>query len=194
MQKGTITRRGDSWFLTSRDTVLKDGQLIRKQRMVKLANHSNRYLKESDLSDLANDILQNVQAAVKCPQSANGFNDYFQTTYLPAIRRTKAASTARAYESYFKAYIKPRLAGQSLRDVDIRAVATLLESAASMHKLNCDTVKKIRSIISAVYTFAMTHGDIHLRSQHDNPASRASIGESASKPKETAWPSQEEFP
>src|SRR6202041_2249349 len=118
MQKGTITRRGDSWFLTYRDTALKDGQLIGKQRMVKLANYSDRYLKESDLDELAAEILQDAQASVKCPQSANGFNEYFEETFLPATRRTKAASTARAYESYFKAYIKPRLAGYSLRDVD----------------------------------------------------------------------------
>jgi hypothetical protein len=32
------------------------------------------------LSDLAADILQNAQAAVKCPQSASGFNEYFQET------------------------------------------------------------------------------------------------------------------
>lgn len=192
-QQGTISRRGDSWFLSYRDSILKDGKLTRVQKMVKLADVSDRYRRESDLADLVREKLDAAQSATRCPASNGGFNQYFEETYLPAIRKTKAASTVACYAEYFRLYIKPRMEGFSLRDVTIRTVAQLLESAASMHKLNSGTAKKIRSILSAVFSFAISKGDVAARSEQDNPARRASIGESAKPPKPTACPSSEEF-
>jgi integrase len=191
-QQGSIHRKGDSWYLRYRDFFLVEGKLIRKQKVVFLAHYSDRYRRESDLADLVKDKLDRVRASEKCPQSASEFNEYAETVYLPSIARTKAASTAAAYEAYLSRYILPRTEGLALRDITIKTVSDLLESAATMHQLNTETVKKIRSVLSAIFTFAAQKGDVPARSKHDNPARTAMIAESATKPKPTACPTTDE--
>jgi integrase len=192
-QQGTVSKRDGRWYLSYRDSVLVNGQLVRKQKMEKLADVGDRYRCESDLADLVREKLDAAQAVVKAPKSASEFNQYFEDTYLPAIRCTKAPSTVACYKEYFRLYIQPHLEGYALRDVNIRKVAQLLESAASLHKLNTDTTKKIRSILSAVFSFAISNGDFPARSEQDNPARRAYIGASAAKPKPTRCPTSAEF-
>jgi len=48
-----------------------------------------------------------------------------------------------------------------------------------MHKLNRDTVTKIRSVLSGIFSYAMSEGHFPARSAADNPASRARIGHTA---------------
>jgi len=61
-----------------------------------------------------------------------------------------------------------------------------------MHSLNTDTVGKVRSIISGIFTYAMGKGHFPARAKSDNPASRALIPESATKPKRTVAASRED--
>lgn len=190
-QQGTVTRRGASWYLSYRDSVLKDGKITRVQKMVKLCDHSDRYRRESDLSDLVAEKLQSAVTVTKCPQAASEFNSYVRDVYLPYVKLRKAASTAACYETYLERYILPRTEGLALRDFSVKIVADLLESAARMHKLNTETCKKIRSIISAVFHLAANKGDVP--AGFANPASHAMIGESAIEPAATACPSAEQF-
>lgn len=61
-----------------------------------------------------------------------------------------------------------------------------------MHKLNSDTVGKVRSILSGIFTYAMGKGHFPGRSAADNPASRALIPEGASEPSETVAATRED--
>jgi hypothetical protein len=61
----------------------------------------------------------------------------------------------------------------------------VLEDVANMHSLNVDTVGKIRSILSAIFTYAIGKGDFPARSAAENPASRSLIPEAATEPKQT---------
>lgn len=54
------------------------------------------------------------------------------------------------------------------------------------------TVTKIRSILSGVFSFAISEGHFPARSAADNPASRARIPESATEPKRTVAATREE--
>ena len=51
-QKGCVCRKGNGWFLKYRENVIVNGQIIRKQMCVKLADHGDRYRCEKDLDDL----------------------------------------------------------------------------------------------------------------------------------------------
>jgi hypothetical protein len=61
-----------------------------------------------------------------------------------------------------------------------------------MHRLNEDTIGKVRSVLSAIFTYAMGKGHYPSRSAADNPASRALIPESATEPEETVAASRED--
>jgi len=191
-QQGYIFKKNGSWFLRYRDDFLVDGKIVRKQKCVQLAEVCDRYRRESDLADLVEEKLAGVKAAAKCPQSAGSFVEYVENTYLPFVERSKKPSTYAGYRSYWLRYIKPRVGDYLLRDFNVAVVSSLLEDVAAMHALNVDTVAKIRSVLCAVFTYAMGKGHFPGKSAADNPASCALIPESAKQPAETVAASREE--
>jgi hypothetical protein len=91
--------------------------------------------------------------------------------YLVAVR---PAHHERLYAcgipDYWTRYLKPRVGKYALRDFTVAVVSRLLEDIANMHKLNTDTVGKIRSILSGIFKYAMGKGDFPGKSAADNPA------------------------
>jgi integrase len=64
-------------------------------------------------------------------------------------------------------------------------VSNLLEGIANAHALNTATAGKVRSILSGIFTYAMGKGHFHGTDASQNPASRALIPESATRPGRT---------
>jgi integrase len=191
-QQGSVHRKGPSWYLRYRDSFLVNGVLTRKQKIVFLAHVSGRYRREGDLKDIIEEKLSGVKAAAKCPESARPFTDYVENIYMPFVLRTMKASTYAGYQSYWKRYLKPRVGDYILRDFTVAVTSELLDSIVKMHKLNCDTIGKVRSILSGIFTYAMGKGHFPGRSAADNPASRALIPEGAGDPGETVAATREE--
>src|SRR5712692_5495650 len=107
-QTGYVFRNGSSWFLRYRDNFVIEGKIVRKQKCIKLADISDRYRRESDVTDLVTEKLTGVKVAALCPQSSSSFVDYVENTWLPFVKRSKKASTYAGYRSYWLRYIKPR--------------------------------------------------------------------------------------
>jgi integrase len=191
-QQGFVFRKGGSWFLRYRNDFNVDGKIVRKQKCEKLAEYGDRYLRASDLANLAKEKMDAVSAADKCPRSSDSFVTYVEETYLPFVKRTMKPSTHRAYETYWRRYLKPRVGKYVLRDFTVAIVAGLLKGIASMHTLNTDTVGKIRSILSGIFSYAISEGHFPARSKMDNPACGARIPEKATEPKPTVAASRDE--
>jgi len=181
-QKGFVFRKGKSWFLRYRENVNQDGQILRKQKCVWLADYSDRYRTKSDLRDLVSEKIANVKEADRTPHSSDPFTEYVEQVYLPFVQRTMKPSTYAGYKSYFERYLKPRVDEYALRDFTVAVVSSLLEQVANQHTLNTDTVGKVRSILSGIFTYAIGKGHFPARSASENPASRALIPESATEP------------
>jgi integrase len=184
-QGGFVFKKGGSWFLRYRDNFVVDGVLVRKQKCVRLAAVCDRYRRKGDLDDLVSAQLSRVQASAKCPNSSDLFVSYVEKIFLPYMARTVKPSTYAGYLTYFERYIKPFAGNYALRDFTVAVVSNILESAAKTHTLNTDTVTKIRSILSAVFSYAMGKGHFPGTAASDNPASRALIPETATEPKRT---------
>lgn len=165
---------------------------MRKQKCVKLADYGDRYRCERDLRDLIAEKLSGVRQASKCPHSSDLFPGYVEEVYLPFVQRTMKPSTYSGYKTYWERYIKPRAGKYALRDFTVAVVSELLADVAHMHKLNTDTVGKVRSILSGIFTYAMGSGHFPGKSAADNPASRALIPESATVPGRTVAATREE--
>lgn len=127
--------------------------------------------------------MGSVRAAAKCPHSSDAFIGYVEDVYLPFVQRSMKPSTHNGYRTYWERYIKPRVARYALRDFTVAIVSGLLDDIASVHSLNTDTVGKVRSILSGIFTYAMGKGHFPARSKADNPASCALIPEGATAPK-----------
>jgi integrase len=184
-QTGHVYLQCGKWYVRLRMNFPENGKIVRKQKAIFLAEKSGRYRQESDLAELAQEKLAGVKAAEKCLRSAELFIEYVKNTWLPFVARSKKPSTAAGYGSYWHRYIKPRVEGLALRDFDVAVISSLLEDAAEMHKLNVDTVGKVRSILSAIFTYAIGHGHFPAKSMQDNPAHSALIPETATEPKAT---------
>jgi len=183
-QQGYVFRKGNRWYLRYRDNFNEDGQIVRKQKCVHLADYCDRYRAKADLDDLVAEKLGAVRDAAKCSRSSDPFMEYVEEVYLPFVARTMKASTYAGYSTYWKRYIKPRIGEYALRDFTVAIVAGLLKTIANQHTLNRDTVTKIRSILSGIFTYAMSEGHFPGRNALENPASRARIPESAVEPVE----------
>jgi integrase len=173
-QKGCVWRKGNSWFLRWRE----NGKLKNKH----LAPHCDRYRTKSDLDDLAAEVMAHVKRAAKCPHSSDSFTEYVEDFYLPFVLRAKKPSTYAGYKTYFERYIKPRVGEYALRDFTVAIVAGLLKDIASAHDVNRDTVTKVRSILSGIFSFAMSEGHFPGKNAEENPASKARIPETAKEP------------
>src|SRR5215472_14395710 len=184
-QQGYIFKRGGSWFLRYRDNFSVNGEITRKQKCVKLADYCDRYRCERDVQPLADEKMATVKQAAKCSHSGIMFTEYVEKVFLPMVERTKKPSTYAAYQTYYERYMKPWTADYALRDFTIAIVSSILEGAADMYELNTETVKKIRSIISAVFHYAITKGSFPAKSNAENPASCAAIPETAKDPEGT---------
>jgi integrase len=184
-QTGHVYLQCGKWYVRLRMNFLENGKIVRKQKAIFLAEKSGRYRQESDLAELAQEKLAGVKAGEKCPQSAELFVEYVENTWIPFVARSKKPSTAAGYRSYWLRYIKPRVEGLALRDFTIAVVSSLLKDAAEMHTLNVDTVGKVRSILSAIFSYAIGNGHFPAKSAQDNPAHAALIPETATEPEET---------
>jgi integrase len=187
------TSKGKYWVLRYWHDVLEDGSMVCKQKCVKLADYCDAYRCESDLKDLVSKKMTEVRNASKCPHSSDRFSDYVEAVYLPFVRRTMKPSTYAAYKTYFERYIKPWVGKSALTDFTVAIVAGLLKDIARTHVVNTETVGKVRSILSGIFTYAMSEGHFPARSKEDNPASCARIpDELATKPKRTRAATRED--
>jgi integrase len=191
-QQGFVFRKGGSWFLRYRDNFLVDGRTVRKQKCVKLADYGDRYRRPKDLKDIVAEKMSKVGQASKCPHSSDSFQSYVEAVYFPFVMRTKKPSTYNKYYDHWRRYIKPRTGKYVLRDFTVAIVSSLLEDVASAHALNTSTVGDLRNTLSGIFTYAMGKGHFPAASASDNPASRALIPESATKPKRTVAATREE--
>jgi len=137
--------------------------------------------------------LAEIRAAEVCPHSVDTFTSYVEDIYLPFIQCTKKPSTYAGYRTYFERYIKPRVGNYALRDFTVAVVAALLKDIAKTHQVNTDTVTKIRSILSGIFTYALSQGHFPGRSSSENPACRVRIPESAAKPEPTFGATRDEW-
>ena len=149
---GYVFRKGPSWFLRYRENRNENGEIVRKQKCVFLAEYCDRYRTKSDLHELVAEKLAGVREAAKCPRSSDPFREYVEDVYLPFVLRTMKPSTYAGYSTCWKRYLRPRVGKYALRDFSVAIVAGLLKDIANTYEVNRDTVTKVRSILSGIFT------------------------------------------
>ena len=144
------------------------------------------------MDDLVAEKLASVRQAAKCPHSSDLFVSYVEETYLPFVLGAKKPSTYAGYKACFERYLKPRTGNYALRDFTVAIVAQLLRDIARNYKVNRDTVTKVRSLLSGIFSYAMSEGYFPARSAADNPASKVRIPDCAVEPERTVAATPEE--
>ncbi len=180
-QHGYRFKKDGAWYLRYRDNFSEGGKIVRKQKCVKLAEYSDRYRRESDLDDLVAEKMAGVRQAAKCAHSCDSFATFVDDTYLPYVRENKKASTAAGYRSYWLSYIKPRTAHLALRDFTMAITSNLLSDIAAACPLNVETIGKIRSILSGIFTYALATGAFSRQERRRQSVCRGATAEGQTK-------------
>ena len=106
----------------------------------------------------------------------------------PYAKRTTKPSTYASQETFWRLYIKPRVAKYALRDFTTPKVYELLNDVACTHKVNVRSVEKLRSILHGIFKYAINTGAFPGK----NPTDEVMIPESATKPKPTVAATRDE--
>jgi len=133
-----------------------DGKLIRKQKMREACEHGDRYRCPSDLDELVAEKISGVRQASKCPHSSDSFESLRRGSLFALRAAHKESVHPRRLQNILGTLHQAQ--GREVRAFVISPVAIvscLLEEVANMHSLNTDTVGKVRSIISGIFTYAM---------------------------------------
>ncbi|HXN22865.1 MAG TPA: hypothetical protein VOA41_09010 [Candidatus Dormibacteraeota bacterium] len=162
MQKGQVFRKGASWFLRYRDSVMKNGVPTRVRICRRLAPFCDRYRSKKSVESLALEILGPINSGRAQAESTISVEEWITNYYLPYVREQKRPSTAKGYRDIFKRYLKGKfLKGNvdiSLRDFRCVEGDRLLAAVAHEWDLSHTTLKHVKSFLSGVFTFAKRQG------------------------------------
>jgi integrase len=175
---GNIVRRGKSWFLRFRDWRVADGKLTRVPVCQKICEVEKGYRSKkapADVRQRADEMLVPINASKGTPQATQLVTDYAEKVYFPHIadRNRLRPSTYAGYAARWR-QIKPYVEGLRLRDVEPSDVTKLLERIARSTKLNRESIRSLRNLLSNIFTHALNDKGI-LPKGYANPVRFAKL-------------------
>jgi integrase len=180
-QEGYIWRINRSWYGRWWEDVLRDGQVVRRQRSRKLAEYGERYRTVRDVRPLLNEILLPVNERRTRPESTLLVSQFVESCYLPFVEENFKPSTVAGYNYIWEKYISPRLNGIVVRDFRTVDAANLLAEVHRSHKVGRTMLKHVKSFLSGVFTYAKNQGVL----DGVNPVRDAAIPRKAATSKDT---------
>lgn len=187
-QKGFVFRKGDSWFLRYRDTVIENGELRRKLMCKRLAPVCDRYRIKKDLKGLVDDILGPINSGRARAESTVTVADFAENQWLPWARENCKPSTVAGYETLWKSYLAPHLQEISLRDFRTVDACNLFAEILRHHKIGRSTLQHCKHRLSGIFTLARNLGALDT----PNPIQGAMIPKAAAAPTKTYAATPEE--
>lgn len=188
MQRGYIFRKHRSWYGRWWEDAIVDGQQIRRQRCVKLADYCDRFRSESDVQPLLDERLKPLNEGRSDARSTLPVSKYIADHFLPAMKECLKPSTVRGYDIIFRCYLKPYLNTVSLRDFRCVDASRLLAAIHRQTKVRRGQLRHCKTMLSAVFKYAKQQGLI----DGVNPVKDAAIPRSAERSTPTQAVSLEE--
>jgi integrase len=158
MQTGQIFERGKSWVIKFYETVLVDGQPVRRRVLKRLAAKGLDYPDKKSVESLAAEMLEPVNKQV-APASTEALVSFLEFVYLPACKKELRPSTAAGYEDMLR-LVKPHLHGLRVREVEPRHMDKLLRDVAATPTKSGQmrahtTLTNCRNFLSGAFRYAI---------------------------------------
>jgi integrase len=181
-QNGYIFKLGRSWFGRWREDSIVEGKVVRTQRCEKLADYCDRYRCKADVRPLLVEKLKPINERKLRPEATLTVAEYAENFYLPRIEREFKPSTAAGYRTFWKTYLMSQREMQlRLRDFRCVDATNLLAAIHYKHGISRSTLKRVKSILSGIFTYAKQQGAL----DGPNPIEDAAIPRAAKGPQET---------
>jgi integrase len=165
-----------SFHVRYRVPELKDGQPVRVLKSQKLVSavspdgkKDERYWLSKDgtpckaLQDLCDEFMRQVNPSNRVEDMP--VVDFWEKHYFPFIRENKKRSTVTGYHQIWEQHLKVHFAGKTLREYRTHMGSQFLLSLTK--KQGQRTLAHIRSLASAVFTYAVNMGWLELNPWHD---------------------------
>jgi len=190
-QNGQILMIGNGWYCRYYERRNVAGVIQRKRVTHSLGPVTTNGRKPpADIVTAARDHMHKINQCSIPPERNLMLSDFAESVFLPWVQQHKRASTYKGYRDIWEDHIKP-MAGrerQGLKDFRTLHVQRWLDQLAQK-ELSRNTLKHIKSVISAIFTLAKQQGYYDLV----NPVQGSAIDPRAPEPGETYAYSLEEI-
>jgi integrase len=119
MQRGSVYRERNHWYVRYRETQIQDGKPVRIRVARKLAPVGAEYPTPRSVWPLAEKIISPVNDKTMQPASSQSVSDFIKDFYLPHVKTELRPSTYKDYNDIYRVHLKDRL---DIRLRDFRTV------------------------------------------------------------------------
>jgi integrase len=180
-QNGIIVRIGDRWFVRYWQKRNVGGTIVPKRVSHPLGPITTRGKKPpADILTAADRHLATVNSGSITAERIVTIGDFVEHVYLPWIKEHKRPSTAKGYRDIWEDHLKPHCSKVWLKDTRTYHVQGWLNQIGK-GKLSRNTLKHIKSVISAIFTLAKQQDYF----QGENPTLDTATNPGAAEPEET---------
>ena len=179
-QNGQIIRIRDRWYVRYWEWRNVDGKLERKRVTHELGPVTTRGKRPpADIKNTAERYMRTLNSSAIPAERIVTISDFVERVYLPWAEQYKRSSTAKSYRDLWEDHLKPFAGRTWLRDVRTFHVQQWLD-AVGTGSLSRNTLKRIQSVLSGVFTLAKQQG------YYDgvNPVQDTRVNPAAAEPEE----------
>ena len=177
-QNGEIIRIRESWYRRWYESVIANGQSVRK-RFLKLCDADDRYRTKADVRPLLAERLRALNEGRMDARSSLTLATFVREHYDPYTRENFKPSTTHGYSKLWKDALCARVGQIRLRDFKTVDAATTLSYFAA--KGGRSSLKHAKSLLSGIFTYAKNLGVL----DGVNPVQGTIIPRKAAAPAET---------
>src|SRR5450755_3328126 len=181
-QHGQIIRIGDRWYVRYWERRNVSGKVERKRVSRQLGSVTTRGKRPpADIVNEAERHMATVNSGTITAERIVTISDFSERVYLPWIEQHKRPSTAKGYRDIWEDHLKALCGDVWLKDTRTFHVQGWLNAIAVTGNLSRNTLKHIKSVVSAIYTLAKQQDYF----QGENPARDTATNPDATEPQET---------
>lgn len=181
-QNGNVFQARGNWYVRYFEDRVIDGQLRHDRIARQIGPVTTRGKRPPrEIENEAREIVAAATATNTNPERVLTIGEFVEHVYFPHIKQYKRPSTLRGYRDMWKNHVKARCTGDWLKDVRTFHVQGWLDSIARPEKLSRNTLKHIKTFVSAVFKLAKQQGYY----SGENPVRDTATSPKATAPHET---------
>lgn len=176
-QNGYIFKARGIWYIRYFDTRVVDGEVKRVRVAKQIAKVRDTIdgivitITKAKAKELAGPTLTKINQPDKAPETAVSLIDFVERTYLPRMEEQKRPSTVKGYRDLWKNHLRARSVGLWIREIRTCDVQRILDDISRPGTLSSNSLRHIKSHISAVFSYAKQQGYF----DGENPARNTAI-------------------
>src|ERR1035438_510090 len=121
-QAGYVFRKGDSWFVRYRESLVEGGQVVKNQRCKKLSDVAPEDMRLTRAPDSvllqAEEFLRPVNIGNLTPGTNIPLGEFIEKVYFVNKKNEHRASTINGYKQRWNSLLAPRCKNVRLREFD----------------------------------------------------------------------------